>query len=65
MLYATGDDQELAGGEGNLLVAEVHGECAAVDEEEFVFVLMVVPVEGTLELDEFDALTVEVGGDAG
>ena len=36
-----------------------------MDEEEFVFGVVEVPVEGALELDELDLLAVEVGGDAG
>lgn len=63
MFYAAGDDEEFAGVDDYLLVAKLHDKAAAVDEEHFVFVFMMMPFEGTFELRKFDVLTVEFGGD--
>jgi hypothetical protein len=65
VLNTAGDDEELAGMELYTLVPELHHEAAAVDEEELVFMLVKVPVKGTLKLDELELLAVEVSSDAG
>lgn len=61
---AARDDEHVARAEFDLFIAELHDERAAVDEEEFVLVLVEVPVERSFELHEFDLLSVEVRGHA-
>ena len=59
------DDDELAGFDPFVVVAEFHAEAAFDDEKHFVFVIVMVEDEGAVELDEFDLLSVEFGGDSG
>ena len=61
---AAWDDEHFSGVECDALVAEFHGEAAAVDEEKLIFVFMMVPVESAFEFGEFYLLPVEIGGDA-
>lgn len=70
VLEAFGNCEDVAlvegdGCDGVVLVAEVDEECSVVDEEEFVFVLVVVPVEFAFGFEECDLLAIELGGDSG
>ncbi len=65
MFGSAGDDDELAGFDPFVVVAELHAEAAFDDEKHFVFEVVMVEDEGAVELDEFDLLSVEFGGDAG
>ena len=60
---AARNDQELAFLEPDLPVAEIHPESSLHHQEHLVLVLMVVPDEFSLELDEFDKLAVELADD--
>lgn len=64
VLDAAGYDEHLARGQLNLAVAKLHREGSAMDQEEFILTLVMVPIERALELDELDLLAVELGGDA-
>ena len=46
-------------------VAKAHDHGPFVDEEEFVGVVVFVPDEFALELDDLDDIVVDLGGDAG
>jgi hypothetical protein len=48
-----------------MAVAEIHAEAAFDYEEHLVLILMMVKDELAIQLDEFDVLAVELGGDAG
>ena len=59
MLYPSGYDQHFAGSEGYRTIAEFHIECTLEHIKQLVFMLMAVPNESALKLDELDMLTVE------
>ena len=65
MLDSTRNYYEIAFGEGDGSVAELHSEASAYDKEELVFGGVIVPDELALELDELDVLAVEFADDAG
>lgn len=56
-------DEELAFGEFDDSIAEVDFESAVEDEEEFIFLLVMMPDEFAFDLREFDLLTVEFADD--
>ena len=60
VLSASWNDQELSFGKGNNPIAELDAEAAVHDKEEFIFTLMVVPDELSLELDELHFLPVQL-----
>ena len=62
---SAGHYYEVAFGERDGSVAELHAEAAANDEEELVFGGVIVPDEFALELNELDVLAVEFANDAG
>ena len=68
VLKPAGDDDDLAGVDDlfddfALFVAHLHPKAAGEDEEEFVFVGVVVPGELAFEFGELDLLPVELGDD--
>ncbi len=63
VLHAPGHDQELALLQADLSVTEVHAEPSLHDQEEFVLVVVLVPDELALELDQLDVLAVEFADD--
>src|SRR5262245_2910265 len=63
MLHSARHDQEFTLFEPDHAIAEVHPKASLDHEEEFVFVLMVVPDELPLELHEPDLLTVQLTND--
>src|SRR5512140_1614556 len=63
VLDATWDHEELAGGKADGPVAQLHVEGALDDEEHFVFRLVLVPRERSLELHELHVLPVQLGDD--
>src|ERR1700686_5680673 len=65
MLYAARNDNELAGFDPFVMVAEVHAEAALDDEEHLVFVLVMMENELAFQLIELHVLAVEFGGDVG
>ena len=58
MFGAAGYDDAFTGVEGDDVVSEFDAESSLPDEEEFVFVLVMVPGEFALHFDEFDFLIV-------
>ena len=65
MLDAARDDDELAFLDPFVVVAVFHAEAAFDDQEQFVFVVVMVEDEFALELVELDVLSVELGADVG
>ena len=66
MFDPTRDDDELAGIEFDpRLVFDLDGEVSGDDEEEFVFVIVMVPHEVAEHFDELDVLSVEFADDLG
>src|ERR1700686_249125 len=65
MLYAARNDNELAGFDPFVMVAEFHAEAALDDEEHLVFVLVMMENELAFQLIELHVLAVEFGGDVG
>ena len=65
VLNAAGNDDELAFRDPLVAVAKFHAEAAFDDEEEFVFVFVMVPDKFAFEVGEFDGLAVEFGSDVG
>jgi hypothetical protein len=65
VLGSARDDDELAGLDPFVVVAEFHAEATFDDEEHFVFVIVMVEDERAVELDEFNLLSVEFGSDSG
>jgi hypothetical protein len=70
VLHTPQDDHELSGRNLEALwlarfVAIVHTERALDHQEEFVLLVVVVPGELALKLDEFDVLPVQFAGDPG
>src|SRR5437667_2579227 len=63
MLYAARDDDELPFLDGHAPISKLHREPALVDQEEFVLVLVPVPDECALELDELHVLSVQLTDD--
>lgn|SRR5437868_1709121 len=57
--------EELAFFQPDVLVAKLHAEASFDYQEEFVFVLVVVPDELALQLVELNVLAIEFSGDAG
>ena len=64
LLDAARNDEKLSGAKLDGPVAELHAERAADDEEQLVLAIVVVPDERAEELDEFDLLSVQIGGDS-
>lgn len=60
-----GNDEELALFEPDPAIAELHVEAALDDQEELVFMVMMVPHERTEEFDELDELAVQFSDDPG
>lgn len=65
MLDAARYDEELARTEMYSVILELDTEAAAYSEEQLIFVLMMVPDEGSLELDELYLLAVELSDNLG
>ena len=65
VLDAAGDDDELAGADGDVAVAQFHQHFALEDVEELVLGLVAVPDEVALEADQLDVEVVELGDDFG
>ncbi len=65
MLDTTGDNQELAFLEPDLPVPELHPESPFHHEEELVLVIVMVPDELALKLDQFELLAVQLADDLG
>jgi len=63
MLHASRDDEELALFERDGMVAKFHPEPAPNHQEQLIFVVMVMPDEGALKLDQFHLLTVQITDD--
>jgi hypothetical protein len=63
MLDASRNDDELALGHGNDAISEMHVEAPVQNEEELVFVLVLMPNEFALELDELHVLAVQLTDD--
>jgi hypothetical protein len=59
MFGAAGYDDAFAGIEGDDVVSEFDAEASLEDEEEFVFILMMVPGEFAQYFNEFDLLIVQ------
>ena len=65
VLDAAGHDQERALLQPDVSVPELHAEAALHDEEKLILVVVVVPDERPLELDELHLLAVQLGDDLG
>jgi hypothetical protein len=65
MLHSVWDNDEFAGFDPLMMVAEIHAEAAFDYEEHFVFVLVVMKYEFAFELIELHVLAIEFGGDVG
>jgi hypothetical protein len=65
VLDSAGNNEEFALFEPDPAVTELHVEPALDNQEELVFLLMVVPLEGTAELDQLDVLAIEYAYDLG
>jgi hypothetical protein len=65
MLDASRNDEELSFPERDIPIAKLHDEAATNDEEELVFVFVLMPHELPLELHELDLLAVEFPDDLG
>lgn len=65
MLHPSGDDEELPLTQGNVAIAESHGEGPLKDEEHLVFVWMGVPNEVPRELHELDVAGGHLPNDGG
>ena len=65
VLYAARNDDEFAFFNPIVVVAKFHAEAAFHDEEQFVFLLVVMEDKFSFELVEFDLLAVEFGGNVG
>src|SRR5262249_39397749 len=63
MLDAARDDHEFTRSELDDAIAEFQAKTAAMDEEHFVFVLVMMPDEFAFELDELDLLAIQLAGD--
>jgi hypothetical protein len=63
MLYAAGDDDEFAGADTRFVIAEFHAQRAFDYQEEFVFIVVMMPDEFALDLDYFDLGVVEFADD--
>ncbi len=63
VLNASGHDQELASLKLNTPISELHAEPTIHDQEEFIFVIMLVPNELALELHQLDLLAVQFAHD--
>ena len=59
------NDEEFALLDPDPPVAELHVEPPLDDQEKFVFLLVVVPLEGAAELDQLDLLAIEFPNDLG
>ena len=64
MRDAARNDEKVTFVELDGAVAEFHAEAAADDEEEFVFIRVIVPHELALEFDELHVLPVQFADDA-
>lgn len=64
VLKAARDDEHVAGFQINISIAKFHAEATLDDEEELVFVLVMVPYEWPRKLGEFDVLAVQFADDA-
>lgn len=65
VLHAARDDQEFVFGQFYLAVPELHCETAFDDQEHFILVVVLVPHEFALELDQLDFLAVQFAYDPG
>src|SRR6266404_9384156 len=63
MVGVARDDDELPFLDGHAPISKLHREPALVDQEEFVLVLVPVPDERALELDELHVLSVQLTDD--
>jgi hypothetical protein len=63
VLDATGHDQELALLQPHVTIPKLHAKPAFDDQEEFVLMVVVMPDEQPLELDQLDLLAVLFAND--
>jgi hypothetical protein len=63
MLDAARNDDELALADIDRMLAKLHPELSLDHQEELVLVLVEMPIEWSLELDQLDQLTVELADD--
>src|SRR5579863_799920 len=64
VFYAARNDYEFAFADDSFAVAKFHAQSALDDEEEFVFVVMMMPDKFALEFDSFDVAVVDLADDA-
>jgi hypothetical protein len=64
MFDAVWDDQELTFFDPNVTIPKLHTETPFHHKEQFVFDIMMVPDEWTIELHELDLLAVQFPGDS-
>src|SRR5664279_9020 len=64
MLHAARYDEHVARREINRSIAKLHAEGAAMDEKELVLVLVMMPVEGALDLRDLHVLPIELADDS-
>jgi hypothetical protein len=57
------DDDKFAFADDHFMVAKFHAQCALDDEEEFVFIVVMMPDEFTFEFDGFDVAVVNFADD--
>ena len=65
VFYAPGNDEELAFVEFDDPVTKMYRQVAVEDQEELIFLLVMVPDELAFELGELDVLAVEFADDTG
>jgi TfoX/Sxy family transcriptional regulator of competence genes len=62
---ATRNNQEFAFFQPDMAISKLHAKPAFYHQEKFIFVIVVMPDEWSLELDELDLLAVQFPGDLG
>jgi hypothetical protein len=65
VLHTARHDEQLAGIKADVALAELDGQCADDDDEQLVGVLMCVPDELALDLDDHDFVVIEPRDDFG
>jgi hypothetical protein len=63
MLDHARDDDKFAGANDGLMVAKLHAQDAFDDQEELIFVLMMMPEELALEFDDLNIAIVDPAND--
>ena len=63
MFYSPWDDDQFAFFEPDVSISKLHAKTTTHNEEQLIFVFMMVPNEFALKLDEFHELTVEFADD--